>query len=313
VTSTVVFAKSNDSSSDNCKNQNFENVYYLLDYRTIDTASVLFQQIPLENTGMESRLVIKQGNRQRTLTYFDDNNLTLLNANKELLHIDDKHLPTFREEKEQVFFNDRIIEDKNKKFIVKNYNRKLTPLDKHILFGRIKRKERPVLIELLSSAGIRRPETVFESLEINSDEEVKLVTHFGLLYGAITLSMFNILDFGVPNTFFLLKLEVFSNENNNLTSSEKQSLNQLFCQIGKQFSEQLAEEAPLTSFGYTEYHDLALKVLPFRTVFRKHPVLFSIGQIVCLGFIGFLFMYLVLGRYTKHESYRKITKNLNTE
>ncbi|MBL1141655.1 MAG: hypothetical protein D8M62_06400 [Proteobacteria bacterium] len=309
-TSTVAVAVTNGTGTDYCINQGFKNTYYLLDYKDITAASVFFQEISLKNTSMESRLVIKKGTRARGITYFDDNNLTLLTAKKELIHVIDNNLPEFREDKEQIIFYDRtLLNESSKSFVVKNYNRKLTPFDKHPLFGRIKRKERPVLMELLSGIGISKLQSISGVININSDEEVKLITHFAIPYGAFTFSIFNLDDFGVPNTSFLLKFEMFSNEDNSLTVFEKESLNKLFCQVNKQFQISFPHAESSPWFGYAEYHKLASEILPSRTLFRKYPLLFSVGQIVCLSFIGFLFIYIVLGRYSRRDNFRKVSKS----
>jgi len=152
------------------------------------------------------------------------------------------------------------------------------------------------------------PETISESLKIKSIEKVRLITLFGVTHAAVTLSNFTISDIGVPNTSLLLKIEIFHDRQDNLKKQEKKYLNTLFCRIDEKFHRQFPHIKPYSWFGYVEYSKLATYFQPSRAYFRKYPEIYSIGQIICLSFIGFLFIYLILGRYSRQASYGKVSK-----
>lgn len=307
ITATSLSAE--DSSLNSCDNQVFDNAYYLLDKKDfVDTGDFFLLNdllFPFEKTNFLTLL----GQRDRVTTFYDFDDLALLNANKELVHILDNNLPDYRDEKEQIIYADNLITSENfKKFEVKNYNRKISPLDKHPFFGRIKRKERSILIDHLFTMSNDSPELISESLKIKSIEKVHLITLFGIPHAEVTLSNFTISNIGVPNTSLLLKIEIFHDRQDKLKTQEKRYLNTLFCRIDEKFHRRFPHIKPYSLFGYAEYSKLATYYQPSRVYFRQYPEIYLIGQIICLSFIGFLFIYLILGRYSRQASYGKVSK-----
>ena len=117
------------------------------------------------------------GQRDRITTFYDFDNMALHNENKELLHILDNNLPDYRVEKEQIIYIDKLsTPEAIRKFEVKKFNKKISPLDKHPFFSRMKRKERSVLIDYLSSVSRDSPDSILESLQIESKEKVHLIS-----------------------------------------------------------------------------------------------------------------------------------------
>ena len=306
---TTASALAEDSSLDPCDNQDFDNVYYLFDKNNFIAAGDFFQlndlSFPFERTNFKGLM----GQRDRTTTFYDFDDLELHNANKELVYILDNNLPDYRVEKEQISYIDKLTTPENiQRFEVKKYNKKVSPLDKHPLFSRIKRKERSILIDQLSTISKDPPDSISESLKIKSAEKVHLITLFGIPHAAITLSEFTISNIGVPNTSLLLKIEIFHDRSDELKKYEKKYLNTLFCRIDEKFHRQFPHIKPYSWFGYVEYNKLAENYQPSHALFRQYPEIYSIGQIICLTFIGFLFIYLILGRYSRHDGYVKISK-----
>ena len=302
-------ALAKDSSLNSCDSQDFDNAYYLFDKNDFIAAGDFFLLndllFPFEKTNFLTLL----GQRDRITTYYDFDDLELHNANKELVHILDINLPDYRAEKEQIIYIDNLSTSEiTQWFEVKKYNKKVSPLDKHPLFSRIKRKERSILIDQLSAISKDSPESISESLQIRSVEKVHLITLFGIPHAAITLSKFTISDIGVPNTSLLLKIEIFHDNQDKLIKQEKKYLNSLFCRIDENFQRRFPHIKSYAWFGYVEYNKLATNFQPSRALFRKYPEIYSIGQIICLSFIGFLFIYLILGRYSRQDSYGKVSK-----
>ena len=225
-------ALAKDSSLNSCDNQYFDNVYYLFDKNDFIAAGDFFQLndllFPFERTNFKGLL----GQRNRITTFYDFDDLKLLNANKELVHTLDNNLPDYRVEKEQIIYIDKLTTPATiKRFEVKKYNKKVSPLDKHPLFSRIKRKERSILIDQLSTISKDPPDSISESLKIRSAEILHLITLFGIPHAAITLSEFTISNIGVPNTSLLLKIDIFHDWLDELKEHEKKYLNTLLCRI----------------------------------------------------------------------------------
>ena len=306
---TTASALAEDSSLDPCDNQDFDNVYYLFDKNNFIVAGDFSQlndlSFPFERTNFKGLM----GQRDRTTTFYDFDDLELHNANKELVYILDNNLPDYRVEKEQISYIDKLTTPENiQRFEVKKYNKKVSPLDKHPLFSRIKRKERSILIDQLSAISKDPPDSISESLKIKSVEKVHLITLFGIPHAAITLSKFTISNIGVPNTSLLLKIDIFHDRLDELKKYEKKYLNTLLCRIDENFRSRFPNIESYSWFGYVEYNKLANIFQPSHALFRQYPEIYSIGQIICLSFIGFLLIYLILGRYSRQASFRKVSK-----
>ena len=305
----VIFCSSVWASEDanaKCGRDGFNNVAYLIDVDYISSVSAFFNQIPETYFGSSSNLlVISRGTKSRLETYFDDNDLSLLENNRELLISVEENLPSYRVGREQVVFRDNNL-DSTDFFEVRRYKKKATPLDKHELFGRVKRKQRQVLIDKLQVTSQSTVEEFGVKLQVRHQEIVQLYRHFGIAYGAITLDQFNISNFGIANTFSLLKFELYLDETRKLEENERIYLINSFCEANSNFKSKFEDIPPYSSFGYRVYYQLALGLLPSRSLFKKYPLLYEVGQIFVLVIIGFLIVYLFIGRYTKRQNYRKV-------
>ncbi len=307
MTATSVFAE--DDLIAFCDKQSLDKVYYLIDKKDFSAATDFFLLDDLQFHFDKTDFLRLIGQRNRISTFYDFDNLALLHANKELLHTLDNNLPDYRVEKEQIIYTDTSsISGGIQRFEVKKYNKKTSVLDKHPFFGRIKRKERSILIDHLSAVSEDLPESISESIKINSTEKVVLITLYGVPRAALTFSNFTISNIGVPNTSLLFKIEIFHEQQDNLKKHEKKYLHNLFCSIDENFHSRFPHIKPYSWFGYVEYNKLAAAFQPSHALFRQYPVIFSIGQIICLTCIGFLLLYFILGRYTRQTSHLRISK-----
>lgn len=293
-----------------CEKEDFKSTYYYIEVEAISDVSDFFKKIPANYFNRNDELfVINNGQRNRVETYFDDNNLSILKHGRELLIAVDKNLPNYRVGKEQIIFKDNSVNPNYASvFEVKNYNKKATPLDKHALFGRVKRKERKLLVKNVKPLIITPIEEIAVKIKVEHQEIVQLYRHFGLSYGAITLNKLHISNYGLPNTYSMLRFELYSDQVAQLHEQERKYLNKAFCNANSDFNERFPLIARSLRPGYASYHKLAERQFPSRALFKKYPLLFEIGQIVVLIFIGFLLLYLVLGRYTKRQNYKSLTK-----
>lgn len=307
ITETSAFAENDSLRS--CDSHNFDNVYYLINKKDFSSAADFFLLNDIQFHFEKIDFLSLLGQRDRITTFYDFDNLTLLNAKKELMHTLDNNLPDYRIEKEQISYRDRLSTlEIIQEFEVKKYNKKTSPLDKHPFFSRVKRKDRSILIDHISTVSIDSPELISESLKIYSIERVILITLFGVPHAAVTLGNFTISNLGVPNTSMLLKIEIFHDEQDNLKKHEKEYLNNLFCRIDEKFQSRFPHIKPYSWFGYAEYNNMTKKFQPSHELFRQSPEIYSIGQIICLTFIGFLFIYLILGRYSRQACHDRISK-----
>lgn len=299
---------SGEGEAEVCGNQDFRNAYYQVDVSNVARASTFFLGM-VENyfNDLEPFSAVV-GNKFRVETFYDFEDLGILKNDKELYLSVNKKMPYYRAEREKVVFrSSKGVLSESNVFEVKRYNKKVSPLDKHPLIGMIKRKERPVLFELLKKTSEDVPEELLEELVVEHEEVIFLVTHYGVEYGAITMDKFHIVNYGIPNTTMLLKIEVYPDDLGRLTPGERSQLNEIFCNVDLGIRKQIPAITNTSSFGYPEYFKMANDLLPGRAFLRKYPVLFKLGQIIILSFIGFLFLYLMLGRYKKQISTKVTT------
>ena len=139
------------SNSIICNDNYLVNSYYLIPNKDIQSVAGFYNNAgPFLFLDTHLFSLYKVG-RNRVDTYFDTQNLSLLGQKKELLISLDVDLPAYRLGKEQVISIDSaLLPLRIAKYESKYYNRKLSSLDKHPLFGKVKRKERQTL---MSSIG----------------------------------------------------------------------------------------------------------------------------------------------------------------
>jgi len=307
-----VQAYSGQDFSGVCGGDRFSGRIYLVDPGNIEAVSAFFfDQLP-EILMSDETFAYMAGRWRRTEVYFDTRDNDLLKNNQELFVSTNLTLPAYRPEREYGIYRDNSSEPSEViEFETRNYNRKTDAVDKHPLFGRVKRSERPLLLEKLVSYHIDDPAGLEARLEIEHDELVYLANHYGLAYGGVVLDSFHILSYGVPNRFTLLSFKSGYNDMSQLTESERGALNVRLCLANRMFSDRFPALRPQFSFGYDDYLKLAEVVLPVRSVFQKYPVLYLAGQITLLSFIGALFIYLLSSRYTRRKHYKSVTTRTN--
>jgi len=297
------FSKNNSDSV--CGDKKFLSSYFLVEASDVGAVSLFFQQLYENYFEEKTSYTGVVGRRKRVEKYFDVRDFPVLADEKELLLVTDENLPTYRVGRETVIFRDNgITPAKVRLFEVKRYNKKTTPLDKHLLFGRVKRKERPDLLKELSGIGQYPSDSFIENLHVNHEEVVYLVRHFGVPVAAVTLDKFHIANYGLPNTSTQIKFERFSGAESHLTVQELNELDDLFCNAINDFHKQFPGLRRLNWIGYKDYQQIANGLLPTRTYFRNNPLLFTLGQIVILSFIGFIILYLFIGRHSLRDNYR---------
>ncbi|MCK5666256.1 MAG: hypothetical protein KAI17_22350 [Thiotrichaceae bacterium] len=294
-----------------CSNGAFLDSYFLIEVEDIAGVSTFFQQIPAQFfTENDELFAITVGSKDRVETYFDDTSSTLLKNDQELILNLHTNLPVYRLDREHVDLNSSAPGSiRNDIFEVKNYNKKVTALDKHELFGRVKRNQRPLLIDKLK-VFVNDPVVDIEKrLQVEHEEVVQLYSHYGEGYGEITWDKFYVSNFGLSKTYSLFKLQIYSDLSSQLSQSENKYLNQYFCNTYAEFINRFPHIPVYHQFGYNHYHFLAELLFPLKSFFEKYPALFSLGQIVILIMVGFLFMYLFIGRYTKGQHFRQVVVN----
>lgn len=298
----------NESGNLGCSSGRFENTYYLVPLNAISLADAFFNKTIASFPEQMSGFVGILGNRSIVETYYDFEDLPLLNNGLELYHKINNELPHYREEREKIFLKDNKTNELGY-FEVRQYNKKISPIDKHPLLGKIKRKQRSKLFKKLESINVNIPEKITSRIRVEHTDLSFLIRLYDVDVSEISMSMFYIDNFGIPNTSLLLKLELAPERIKYLSDEEDAILANYLCQVSKGFGENLSGVMPVTQFGYAEYNKMADEMLPIRSLFKENPVLFQIGQILVLIVIGFLFIYLLLGRYKPQYKYRTIVRN----
>lgn len=297
-----------------CDLQTFNSKYYLVDVGDINTVSIFYRQLSdeyFENLENYSRIV---GRRTRQVAYYDSPNLALLANGMEISHILDKNLPNYREDKEKIIYRQKQNgTDITSTFLARTYKNKKEPLDKHPLLGLIKRKDRPGLMGTLESTLAIKPTDLKKTLTVDHNELVYLIEYLGITVGEIVLDEFHIHNYGVPNTSFLIKLNFHKTDVEALKPGESQQILDFFCKVDNDLNDRIPTITSKDQFGYSELSTIANEILPTRLLFLNYPMLVQLIQIILLSFIGFLFLYLLIGRYSKRTSFRSFstTKNIN--
>ena len=291
-----------------CGREDFQNAYYLIGVESIAAISEFFFSIPSTyRLSEDSSFIVHYGRKNRLQTYFDDNDLSLLNQQRELSLTLNQDMPKYKREREVVFYKDNSTTPAQvTNYEARRYNKKISPLDKHVILGRIQRRLRPLLIAKLESLPGVSVNNIGVGLKIEHRESVLMYRHYGNNYGAVTLDRFHLSNYGVPNTFSLLRFEIDASMQQQLQQHERDELYQVFCRASQGFQQRYPQLQLSRQFGYAEFHQLAETLLPTRMLFAKYPILYKVGQIIILALIGALFLCLFLGRYTKHKGYRAI-------
>ncbi|MBN1378448.1 MAG: hypothetical protein JXA04_04365 [Gammaproteobacteria bacterium] len=301
-------ARSSPEYLESCSDGRLKNAYFLIGVADIVEVSKFYQRMPEKYFKDIKDITGTIGRRKRTIKYYDFNRYQLLMGDYELFHLTDENLPNYRTERDKIIFKKTLHGSAElRAFETKKYNRSTGSLDRHPLFGLIKRKERSILIDILSSISNEPSENIEPSIEVKHDELVFLLTHYGVMHGEIVLSKFHLESFGIPNTHALLKMEIFGGQQDKLTREEEVNLNGVFCAVYRGFVEQFPNIDPAVSYGYKDYFGLASEILPSWKFFKKNIALFKIGNVMVLSIIGFLLLYIIIGRYQKTHHFRCIT------
>jgi hypothetical protein len=289
-----------------CNIQDSPNIYYQVGVADVEAVSLYYNKLSEDHFSEIDSFTAIKGKRERIETFYDTRELSYLQNEIELFHMVNTKLPLYREDREHVVYNNNSeLNPLLKHYEVKRYNKSNTALDKHPLFGRVKRKERPDLLAVLSVQNKIAPVEIAPKLKVEHQEVVYLVTHYGNPYAEITMDQFHIVNFGVPNTNTLLKYHVYPNHLDELNKQERDTLYNAFCSARRGFEERFPYLTPLSRFGYTEYTAMATAMLPGRVYFQRHLWLFKLGQVFVLIFCSFLVIYLILGRYQKQNIYNQ--------
>ena len=303
-----------DSDLYNCQVHGFQNTYYFVESPSIEKVSEYYQHIASKVDFLGGVIIkTKVGNRNFKETFYDDEALSLLSVNKALFMSEYYNLPDYRMGSKQVFLIDSSAPNPVQKYEIKEYNKKTSPLDKHELFGRIKRKQRSLLIDQFK-ADLKFPiVSITKNFVVDRQQTVRLYQIWGKSYGEISLESFQILGPWLPKTFTLLSFKVYEDAKDGLSNREFNFINKMFCEENNKLALLVPEISPLKEFGYSQYNQLANRLFPMRHFFNRNLLLFHLGQVLVLALIGFLLIYLLLGRYKKRHNYRSIVINDQNE
>ena len=289
-----------------CSGNYFQDSYYLFAPADFDKASRFYLSLPEQESSADHELKSLTGERLRTEIYYDDETASLLKSGVELSSSVIENLAGYDPERESIVFVDRTLDPVERiRFQVRRYSRRTTELDKHPLFGKVKRGDRESLTGKLGSwLNTESVNAIRPSLEIEHRELNQLYRYFGIGYGAITLAEVNINVYGLDKYLVVLKFELFRDKIEALTELELQTLSGVLCDHEQAFRKTYPGLKPLPWLGYATYSRLADDALPHRNLFQRRPLIYKLGQVLVLAGFGFLVLYLLIGRYSRHVSYR---------
>lgn len=273
----------------------------------VSVARFVIQMPPVYFKGMQY-FSGESGRRVREQIFYDDDELNLLESSQGLSHIIKSNLQDYRQDKEVAVYSDGTISPSSEKlFSLTRYNKKLSSLDKHPLFQRVKRKERAELLERIKSNGVQRAVELIPSLRIEHDELVYLITRYGQTFVEVKLDKFQLDNFGLGRSHLVLSIDADQGQYGSLTDDERIEISSRICRLHEDIQGLFTNAEQRSEIGYQFFSQIADQENPARRVFIKYPIIFKMGQVGLLSLIGFLLLYLLLGHYRK-ESFIKVKK-----
>ncbi len=283
--------------------------YYLVSLDEIPLVSAYFRELPETVFEDFEGFTLSVGKRQRRDIYYDYDSEDLLHAGKELFFRENLYLPRYRDDREQVVFVDRDESIRRHVYQVKKYKKNISPLDKHPLIGRVRRKDRPILQESLGNISLGNAMIDLQAqLTVVHQERSYIFTHLGEEYGSIVLDHVSMRVFGLEHSAVVLqcslKPEVSSPEDGQL-------LEAYFCRAQQALEQRLGRRWNGEYIGYKEYHAMADGVLPNRRWMMNHPWIYKLGQVLILAVMGFLVLYLLIRRIPDRTSHRVVLRKVD--
>lgn len=281
----------------------FDTKHYLLKVEDASKISSLFTKMDSQYFGKLKAGVFgaEIGSRYGRKIFFDFEHNELHKSCSELSLTKYENLPEYRRDKIKIQFKD--CKEKKYGFESKKYNKKLKAEDKHLLIGKIKRKEREHLKELLLEVTNIDLLLLKKSIDITFHDVVYEVSHYGNVYGSVTLRQFSFSSLGVSNTFILLRLEVSEEEKIPLTLSESNALKIAFLDLDTDVRKLVANEALVENFGYSEYYKLKHSIVPLAHLAREESIGFRLFQVLILSGIGWFCLFLLFRMKVAFTSY----------
>ena len=231
--------------------------------------------------------------------YFDTDDLSLLNHDAELLLKTKLNLSKYNKQREQVLFKsatDNVNSEDDLLLSTKEYNRKLNPIDKHPLLGKVKRSERELLLSRLEEhiqTSIAELTPVFT---VNQRRLSHTLSELRTPYVGATLSQSKITSHGLSSLIVVAGFETYHQPMASITEQAQSALKNPVVQAHCSFKSEFPQFRPLSKIGYRQYYMSVTEKFPALSFFRKYPLIFNVGQILVLTLIGFLILYLIINR-----------------
>ena len=213
-----------------CTPNEFNNAFYKIELGDVAAVSLFFRNLPEKYFQNTQNFSNKPGRNYGFTQFYDFDSLSLLDSGASIALQVNENFPNYRKDKKSAHLKSITRPEINRKFEVRDYNRRTNAIDRHELFRQIRRKDRNSLIETLKGIDNQPALLIKQKLTVQHDDIVYLTTHFGKKYGAVTLSSIQVENFGVPNTHTILKIELFQKNNNQLSAEgEKRIARYLLC------------------------------------------------------------------------------------
>jgi len=305
-----VNASSDSSSPEQCFLHRNNNILYQV---KLDDVLEVNQFIGEELSGKlkqipDSNFKFISGVRNKEEIYYDTKDEILYQTDRSLSHSVTSTLPKYNSERERIFLGQigdgEFIKEA---FEVRRYATKSQRFDKHPIIGKIKRNERQIVFEKLGLDDAQLSE-LSENIRVVHDQYVFIVSLYGTPVLELALTGLYSSSYGISTNRILLGMEILPTTIGYLQDGEKYYLNELACSMDSTVNSKL-DLIPFSediTYGHL-ISDLNEK-FSYRHKFRKYPLLIKVSQAIFLTFFGFLFLYLLLGRYVRDSSVRTIKR-----
>jgi len=239
--------------------------------------------------------------------YFDSPEFSLLQARDELYTRTVTQTPKSSNLVKQVVFVDYNPENSvtsHYNFETQSYRRRNTPLESHPLFGIVKRRQRNVLLDKLSSYGSDFSGGIIPVLTVVHNIASHSFQVFRESGARIAIDHTAVYSHSLYKQFVVVRFELYEDAKSSLNAREKQTvlaaLTGLHCEFQSLFPGLQAKK----NLGYSDYQRFAERLLPLRSIFIRYPMLFKGSQAIVLAVVGFLLLYLIIGRRNPKPSFR---------
>lgn len=244
-------------------------------------------------------------NKTRQEEFFDTPKFRLYRQGAALYLHKNTFLTKYNTQKLRVFFQQSANEPLMV-FSAQQYKKKSNEIERHPLFGILKKKQRPELKKILKNQSITHISELKPILNVDHTIQSYPVYLYYTQLAEIQLDHATTDVYGFEKNNLIFRYQVFpANIANHLTPFQQQHAEQLLSDLRCYFTQEISAFKPIRELDYHYYYEQVEKEFPWYSFFSRFPMVFKLGQIVLLCAFGFLIICLLLLRLEKRENRQK--------